>query len=123
LKTNKFWIILLCAMLIVSAAVALALRRAPANFACIYQDGALLEKVDLSAVTEPYTITIECEGGANVIAVENGRICVSGATCSDGSCVRQGWLSGGVTPIVCLPHRLVIELENAKTPDLDAVVG
>ena len=122
MKSNKFWICIFCVILLVSAAVAFILRQGTENQACIYLDGELIERLDLSAVTEPYYITIESETGINVITVENGRIRISEADCPDGSCIRQGWAGGG-TPIVCLPHRLVIELENAAYPDIDAVAG
>ena len=122
LKSNRFWIILLGVLLLLSAAAAFTFRQSPANLACIYQDGKLIHKLDLSVVAEPYIIIVECDAGVNVVAVENGRVCVSEADCPDGSCVRQGWLSGGVTPIVCLPHRLVIELERSEVTDVDAVV-
>ena len=121
MKSNKFWIVVIGALLLVSAGAALALRQAPADVACIYQDGVLIDKVDLSAVAEPYSFTVDSRFGTNTISVENGRICISEADCPDGSCIHQGWLSGGATPIVCLPHRLMIKLETSKPPDVDAV--
>jgi len=122
MKSNKVWIIILGVVLIISAATAFLLRQGPANMARITLDGELIEIIDLSAVSEPYTITVECEAGTNVISVEKGRIRVSEASCPDGACVRQGWISGGATPIVCLPHKLIIELERTETPDVDAIV-
>ena len=83
----------------------------------------LTETVKLTAVTEPYTISIETGGGTNVIAVEQGRIRILQASCPDGTCVQQGWISGGRTPIVCLPHRLVIQLEGNGDAGIDAIVG
>ena len=53
-----------------------------------------------------------------------GGIRVSFADCPDQICVDQGWLSGGRIPIVCLPHRLVIELvEGGDDEAFDAVSG
>jgi len=107
---------------IVSAATALLLDKAPAEKARIYQDGKLLDTVDLAAVTEPYTIELDSDGRINVIEVEHGRIRMQTADCPDGTCVRTGWISRGVTPIVCLPNSLVIELESSDN-DIDAQVG
>ena len=121
LKSNRFWIIFIGALLLVSAGAALALRQAPADVARIYRDGILIDTVDLSAVAAPYSFIVDSESGTNTIAVENGRIRVSAADCPDESCVHQGWLSGGATPIVCLPHRLIIKLETIKATDVDAV--
>ncbi len=88
----------------------------------IYLDGDIIYETDLNAVDSPYEFTVECEGGYNTIAVEKGRICVSSADCSDNTCVKQGWLSGGYTPIVCLPHGLTIYIEAPEdTPDIDGL--
>ena len=121
MKSNRFWIIVLGVILLMSIATAFLLRRGSANQAYVYLDGEMIESLDLSLVAEPYSFTVECEDGINVITVENGRICISDADCPDGSCIRQGWISGGATPIVCLPHKLVIELVNAVPPDVDAI--
>ena len=122
MRTNKFWIIILAAVLLLSLITAFALRQTPANIAHITLDGEVIEVINLSAVSEPYAINVECEAGTNVISVENGRICISEADCPDGACLRQGWISGGATPIVCLPHKLIIELVRSENPDLDAIV-
>ena len=121
MKSNKFWIIILAAVLLISLITAFALRQKPANIARITLDGEVIEVLDLSAVTEPYSFVVESLTESNVISVENGRIRVSDATCPDKACVHQGWISGGSTPIVCLPHKLIIELERSETPDLDAI--
>ena len=123
MRSNKIWICTLGGVLIISVVAVVLLRQGPANRANIYLDGELIKTVDLSAVAEPYTFMVESEAGTNIISVENGKIRVSDADCPDGSCIRQGWISGGATPIVCLPHKLVIELENKAPPDVDAIVG
>ena len=122
MKSNKFWIIILAAVLLISLITAFALRQKPANIARITLDGEVIEIIDLSAVSEPYSITVECEAGTNVVSVENGRIRISEADCPDGACIRQGWIGGGSTPIVCLPHKLIIELDRTEAPELDAIV-
>ena len=87
----------------------------------IVQDGVVLREIDLSAVTQAERFTVEWrEGGSNTVCVEPGRICVSEADCPDCICVRQGWLSDQATPIVCLPHRLVIRVKGET--DVDAAV-
>ena len=110
-------------VLLIAAAAALMLRRTPASVANIYLDGALVRSVDLLTVTEPYAFTIESEDRYNVIAVDSGRISVSDANCPDSYCIRQGWISSGAVPIVCLPHKLVITFEARGARDMDAIVG
>ena len=120
-KSNKFWVVVLGAVLLISAIIAITLQKGTANEAYIYLDGELIDILNLSDITTPYSFAVECENGINMIAVENGRIRVIEADCPDGTCVRQGWISGGTKPIICLPHRLVIELKNAAPPTIDAI--
>ncbi|MCD7905516.1 MAG: NusG domain II-containing protein [Clostridiales bacterium] len=80
----------------------------------IYSDGKLVETVELEKVSEGYEFTVECEDGENTVRVEQGKICVISASCPDKVCVNQGWISDGVMPVVCLPNKLVIEIEGAE---------
>ena len=91
--------------------------------ATIYQHGILIETINLDRAGDPYIIVIVGEDGAqNVVLVERGRISVSSANCPDQICVRQGPIADGTVPIVCLPHRLVIEITQG--PDgFDVAAG
>ena len=95
-------------------------KKTDAPAARITRDGALLEEIDLSAVDKPYAFTLEDESGTNTIEVEQGRIRVSEADCPDQICVHQGWISDSLFPIVCLPHRLMIEITGG---DADGAAG
>ena len=110
-------------VLLISIIVTLLLRQPPAGWARIYQHNVLIERVNLSEVTEPFTITVESDMGTNIILVEQGRIRMSSADCPDGTCVRKGWSSSNVRPIICLPNGIVIQFENASPPEVDAIVG
>jgi len=124
LKSNKFWFYVLGVVLIASTFAAQFLLRAPAGVATVYLDGVLMAQYDLSSVNEPFDVRFDSDNGYNVVSLEQGRVCISEADCLDGFCVRQGWVSGGSVPIVCLPHRLVITNVGGKADDgLDAVVG
>jgi len=121
--SNKFWIALIGGVLILSAIAALAPGRVPATYAQLYQDGVLIATFTLPDYDEPFFYEVINDAGTNLIQIERGRICIAEASCPDGLCVRQGWVSSGVTPIVCLPHGLVITLDNRANPDIDAIVG
>lgn len=111
---TRIWLIGILLLLLLSAGAALWLggRSAPGMVANIYQDGVCIDSIDLSQVTGAETYTVECDAGTNVIRVEPGRICILEADCPDQVCVRTGWLTDSAAPIVCLPHRLVIRLEE-----------
>lgn len=124
LKTRTWGAIILLA-LILSAAAAwiLAARSSGGTTANIYLDGVCVESIDLSAVAEPYSFSVNGPCGSNHITVEPGRICVSEADCPDQICIHQGWISDGVAPIVCLPNKLVIRIEAdaGNIGDIDSV--
>ena len=124
MKGNKFWAALFCGVFVAAAAAALALSKGDmAREARIYSNGALVQTVGVSRITQLYILTVDSETGYNIIEAENGRIRVSEANCPDGICVRQGWSGGSAVPIVCLPNRLIIRFENSNAPEVDAVSG
>ena len=121
LKTRT-WIVLIAAAAAVLALLSLRLftGRQAGTVVEVVQDGVVLREIDLSALEEEYSFQVEWPGGgSNTVCVQPGRICVSGADCPDKICVARGWLTDEVTPIVCLPHRLVIQVKGAG--QLDAV--
>jgi hypothetical protein len=124
LKTRT-WIIIFALLILVCALLYLYLsnRSTSGTIANIYQDGVCIRSIDLSLVTEEYEFTVSDITGKNTILVEPGRIRVSHADCPDQICVDAGWLTNSASPIVCLPHLLVIKLETsaADNTDIDSV--
>lgn len=90
------------------AAVFFQLSAPSGKLVRIVSDGNLIETIDLS-VSPDREIVIENEYGKNIVSVEDHRIRVSEADCPDQTCVKSGFLSGA-RPIICLPHKLVIEV-------------
>ncbi len=80
--------------------------------ASVYVDGVLYDTYDLSAAVIPYEVTVESEYGWNTIRVSHGAIAVVSADCPGQDCVHQGTIHDGLIPIVCLPHHLVIQIEE-----------
>ena len=117
---NRTWILIFTVAAALCAAGFFLLPRPDGgDTALIYKDGALIESIDLSKVTEPYTITLNWEGRENVISVGPGYIAITQAGCPDQICVKHGPLAHGAMPIVCLPNRVVIKW--AKDAVADAV--
>ena len=56
---------------------------------------------------------IETELGSNAITVQNGRVWVSEADCPNGDCLRQNPLETPGPQLICLPHRLWVEIVPA----------
>lgn len=122
MRRNIFWIILIAALFLISAIASIAIYvfHGSGNTVSIYQNGSIIEKIHLDTVTTPYEFTVETgEGGYNTIKVEQGRVCVSDASCPDHVCINTGWISDGVIPIVCLPNELVIQVDSKEDSALD----
>ena len=122
MRTKAILLLLLAAA---AASAVCLLRFRPGTerpVARITRDGALVEEVDLSRVEEPYTLVLKDGRGSNTVLVEPGRIRISEADCPDQICVRQGWIGDGTVPIVCLPHRLIVEIVGAGG-ELDGGAG
>lgn len=85
--------------------------------AVVYKDGEEIARIRLDSVTESYTIPLD----GNTILVEPGKICMQSADCPDKLCIHQGTLTTQGR-IVCLPNRVLIEMEREKDAP-DAKVG
>ncbi|MCL2222693.1 MAG: NusG domain II-containing protein [Oscillospiraceae bacterium] len=124
MKSNKFWMILFGALLVVSGVATFLMIDMPqAVYAQIFIDGALVETINLSAVSETKDIVSHGEGRYVRIVAEPGRIAIVETNCYLQLCKRQGWRNSGVIPIVCLPNRVAIRFTSANLPDIDGVVG
>ena len=109
MKSNRFWLMLLGGLLLISAVVGWMFAGKDGKTAVVTLDGIVLAEIDLSKVETSYTI--EAEGKYhNTIEFDCGRVRVSHADCPDQVCVDTGWIEDGTVPIVCLPNRLVIEI-------------
>ena len=118
MKTRTWIIMIVLFTLIALAASAWVLMsRKNSGIAEVILDGTVVREIDLKAVKEPYSFEVSSDKGSNVIRVEPGRICVTDADCKDHTCVKMGWLQDQATPIVCLPHKLVIRLRDTQGAD------
>ena len=66
------------------------------------------------------------DGSLNVIRVEDGAVFMEEANCRDGLCIRQGKMRNGAKTIVCLPHKVVVQLKGdapaGDSSDLDVII-
>ena len=63
--------------------------------------------------------TIDLDTG-NVLKVEKGQICMDRATCRGHDCIHQGKISRPSQTIVCLPHKVIVEIKGGKG-DFDSI--
>ena len=73
------------------------------------------------------TITIQNDFGINTIQIQNKDVLMEEADCPDGYCKEQGHISKNKQTIVCLPHKLVVEIsddsEKSEPDSVDMIVN
>ena len=87
----------------------------------VLSDGKEIYSADLSTA-EDTTFDVMYDGHINTVEIKDHQIRVLSADCPDQTCVHMGWLKSSATPVVCLPHKLIIEYTGASD-DVDAVTG
>lgn len=50
-------------------------------------------------------------GNYNKVKIKGDKVAIIDANCQDQICVRRGWISQPGQTIVCLPHKLLIEIK------------
>lgn len=65
-------------------------------------------------------IPIKSELGENIIEIANGKVRILEADCRDQICIEDGSISKPGDILVCLPHKVVVQIkgENAETDDV-----
>ena len=86
----------------------------------VYQNGHEIGKYPLS---KEQTLSIPYgEDGYNLLFISGGEASISDADCPDGLCVRQRAVDRNGESIICLPHKLVIQITAGKERELDAFI-
>lgn len=107
--------ILLIGIIIVISLVALllfnVLGKADHITAVVIRDNKVIERIDLSTVKEPRTITVSGDYH-NIIKVEKDRIRFEKSDCPEQICVNTGWLTKYGDIAVCMPNKTIIDIEK-----------
>lgn len=104
---------ILAAVIIIMAAVGLLLinmAKAPGNRVVVKIDGAETESFLLSEDVRSEIRTGKNGENLNVLVIENGKAYISEADCPDGICKQYRPVCYVGETIVCLPHKVVIEI-------------
>ncbi|MBO4288896.1 MAG: NusG domain II-containing protein [Lachnospiraceae bacterium] len=108
--SQKKWILLFIIMIAAMAGIWFFLTRSTGadRIVTITGEGKTLYTIDLASAKDDEFVITDSKGGRNTVVIQNGEIYVKEADCPDGICVKHGPLQKNGTPIVCLPHQLVI---------------
>ena len=77
----------------------------------IYSDNEIIKEMPID---QNASLTISTDMGTNTVVVENNQAYVTDADCPDKRCEKQGAISDPGEVIICLPHKLIIEVSDGK---------
>ena len=127
MKINKHDIFLIAGILSASVLLLVAgffAMRVRGASVVISVDGSVYGTYPLG---EDRVIPVQTDHGSNVIVIEDGSASMQEADCPDKYCERQGSIKNAHQTIICLPHKLVVEVvgenqgkEDTSTPDVVA---
>ena len=69
------------------------------------------------SLDEDQVVEIEEGDFYNRVRIEDGKAYMEEADCPDGYCEEQGKINNRTQTIVCLPHKLVVEIEEVENSD------
>lgn len=66
---------------------------------------------------------IEINNGSNILQIKNGEADMIEADCPDKLCVHQKPVSKNHENIICLPNKVVVEVDSSENSEFDAVTN
>lgn len=124
----KKWDIILIALLICISFVPVLVSAAMINrdykgtYAEITLDGKLYKKVPLSQHKGEEEFTIKTKYGYNLIKIKGQSVAIIDADCLDKICERPGFISKPGQSLVCLPHKLMVEVRGYDNKNSDEII-
>ena len=114
-KKIKRDIMLIATLIIVCAAAFLIINfvvKKDCITAVVKVDGNIVYMLPLD---KNASFTVEgYQGGSNTVVIENGTVYMKDADCPDKLCEKTGKISKNGETIVCLPHRVVVEIQGGE---------
>ena len=121
LKRNDIIIAaLLVIVAIICAIVMQVFVKKDGNVAVVSIDGQVYKELSLNVNTELEINEANGVDGYNILVIDNGYAYMKDADCVNKICVHQGKINKVGETIVCLPHKVVIEIKG-ETTELDGI--
>lgn len=81
-------------------------------------DGSIYATAPMSEDTE---IIVDTEDGFNKVIIKDGEAWILTADCNEQICVQHRAISKNGEQIVCLPHKVVLEIISKDESDIDSI--
>ncbi len=106
-KFKKLDFIIIFTVAIISALIFFMFSNQNSNVVEVYVSGDLYGKYPLY---DNNNVKVSTENGSLTVCINNGKVCVIDADCSDKECEKQGFISGKGRSVICLPLETVIKI-------------
>lgn len=130
MKIRKGDIIVIIGLIVLSFGLNFAIDMATSgydgDYLVVEQDGKVIKKLPMDEDTE---FTVNYGGHYNIVVIKDKKAYIKEADCLDQICVHMHPIEKEGQTIICLPHRLFLEIEShqddKKTEDqeIDKVVN
>ena len=87
------------------------------TYAIVKIDGKEVERFDLDEISSKMVTYHPSDTQYNIVEIQEGKIRVKEDNSPDQIAVRTGWISEPGQTSICLPHRLVITIEQEEKSD------
>lgn len=86
----------------------------------ITQDHKVIHQIKISPQYKK-TLMIQWGDYSNEVHIENGQVWIEDANCNNQVCVYEKAISRVGQSIVCLPHKLIIEIKGRQSSEVDII--
>ena len=121
MRVNVIAVLVITALALAAAAAAYVLGKSVDSRTAVIQDAD--GNTFVMPLSKDDVLTVASSAGTNVVEVQSGKVRVSEADCPNQDCVDQGWISNAGQQIVCLPHKLVVNITDEDAASAYDVVG
>ena len=123
-RRNSFILGAACILAASAAGIAAKMGREQGSQVIVFQDGVEQGRYLLSEEQEvEIAFNQESQEGKNILRIRDGSADMIYADCPDQLCVNQKEIDKVGETIVCLPHKIVVEVEGDKQSDFDSIAN
>lgn len=120
---KKFDYLIIAFLLVISfipEVVFLATRgRSLENYVVITVDGEKKKEIFFNTYIEE-SFEVKTKYGTNVVEIKNGKVQIIEADCPDKICVKSKPIDHQGQMLVCLPHKVIVQILGIENQQLDA---
>lgn len=119
MKKNDIILIIVIGLIACAGLLYMNWNKTTGDKVIVRVDGEIYKELPLN---KDDTIEIEGVNGTNLLVIKDGQADVVEASCPDSLCVNQHEIKNNGETIVCLPNKVVVEIQSKDEGELDIIV-